>query len=269
MSMEWNQEGMTRIRLRRKLTAAIQVIDDFTGRPVDSSDVQVRVAQSLKRPIRKADGYFLFLDLEAQTLDITVEAWAYHAAQLRVETGSLSALYPVVKLRLTPNRNYRIPQKTTCLEGNISPGTQVRVFCENDPKPLRILYDYQCRGPMDGRLLQIYDPLGGDLGGRQFALLGRGEQEPEFITVQETLDSMEGGCILAEPMGRDHKKAGTTVLPLFAASADERGHFFLPLKQIPVKEYVCRVCWRQPGEPWQETKMTLESGRVSKFVPEG
>ncbi len=268
MDIGWNPEGVTRIRMRRRVTAAVQVIDDFTGKPVDSPDLRVRAEQVLTPPIRKPGGYFLFLDLQAQGLDITVEAWSYHSAKLHIDPGTLSALHPVVRLRLTPNRNYRIPQQTTCLEGTLPPGSKVRLFCENDPRPLRILYDYRRTGPMEGRLLQIYDPLGGDLGGRQFVLMHREDREPEFLTVQETVEELEGGCLLASPLDRDHKKAGTTVYPLYTAGADENGHFFLPLKQVAVKEYVCRIFWRAPGGPWQEQTMTLQPGRVGRFQPD-
>lgn len=265
MRYEWNGSGIERVRLRRHVTAAVLVIDDFTGRPITAPDLTVTAAQVLRKPVRKGDGYFLFLDCEEPVLDMTARAWAYHTAETRVEVGQLSPLHPVVKLRLTPNRNYSIPSQTTCLEGRGAPGTEVRVLCENDPRPLRLLYDYAPSGVLDGRFIQLYDPSGSDWEGRLFALRRKGEGELEYFQVRSTVDGEEGGCLLAAPLSRGCKKAGATVFPVSAARADEKGAFFIPLRTMAVKAYTCRVLSRAPGGDWEERSLELEPGRVTRL----
>ena len=265
MARAWNPGSVVRAHIRRKVSLAVLVLDDFTGRPITAADLTVTASEVLSRPVRKGNGYFLFLDSPSPRLSVTARAWAYHPARIEVDLSALPALHPVVKLRLTPNRNYSIPMQTTCLEGSAPPGTQVQVFCRNDPKPLRLLYDYAVDGPEGGRLLQIYDPTGSDLEGRRFALLHKGEERAECFSVLDRLEEAEGGCLLAAPLKRDCKKAGATVLPIFTASADDGGRYFLPLRSLAVKVYDCRVLWAPPGQDWREQTLELEPGRVTRL----
>lgn len=265
MKSDWNAERITRIHLRRKVSLAVLVVDDFTGRPILTPDVAVSAAGVLERPVRKGDGYFLFLDSPAPVLEVSVRAWAYHPAAVRVELAGLSPLRPVVKLRLTPNRNYSIPNETTCLEGTAPAGTEIRVLCENDPRPLRLLCDYETAGAEDGRLIRLYDPASSDPEGREFALLRKGESDPEFFTVREAAACEEGGCLMAAPLGRPCKKAGATVLPAAGARADAEGRFFLPLRTLAVKTYQCRILWKTPGGTSRQETLEAEPGRVTRL----
>lgn len=264
MDRAWNQEWVTRLRVRRRVSAAVLVLDDFTGRPITTADLTVTARELLERPVRKADGYFLFLDSPVQKLEITARAWAYHSATAEVDLAALPPMRPVVKLRLTPNRNYSIPLQTTCLEGSAPPGSAVQVFCRNDPRPLRLLYDYETGGPEKGRLIRIYAPAGFDLEGRRFALLRKGEEGAEYFTVQDTAEE-EGGYLLSAPLKRDCKKAGAALLPVFTASTDDSGRYFLPLRDLAVKTYVCCVRWAPPGGGWREQTLELEPGRVTRL----
>ena len=265
MGGAYHPQCVTRGRIRRRVSAAVLVLDDFTGRPITTADLQVTAAELLDRPVRKGDGYFLFLDSPVPRLTVTARAWAYHPATVQLELSALSPLRPVVKLRLTPNRNYSIPSQTTCLEGTALPGTMVQAFCLNDPKPLRLLYDYTREGPEGGRLLQLYDPAGSDLEGRRFALLRKGEEQAECFSVLDCPEGVEGGCLLESPLGRDCKKAGATVLPVYTAQADDSGRYFLPLRSLAVKAYTCRVQWKLPGRDWREQELELEPGRVRRL----
>jgi len=265
MRREEKTGQVTRIHLRRKVSLAVLVVDDFSGKPVVSPDVTVTAAEMLTRPVRKGDGYFLFLDCPVPALEVSVRAWAYHPVTVRVELAALSPLRPVVKLRLTPNRNYSIPYQTTCLEGTAPAGTELRVVCENDPRPLRLLYDYETRGALEGKLLLLYDPTASDPEGREFALFRKGESEPECFTVREAAEDEEGGCLLTAPLARDCKKAGATVLPVAAARSDGEGRFFLPLRTLPVKTYQCRVLWRTPEGEARQRRLELEPGRVTRL----
>ena len=79
------------------------------------------------------------------------------------------------------------------------------------------------------------------------------------------MEDVEGGCLLAAPLERDCKKAGATVLPISTATADESGRYFLPLRSLAVKTYLCRVLWQVPGGDWREQSLELESGRVQRL----
>ena len=259
--MLWHDPAIQRLRLRRRVSLAVMSVDDFTGRPITGADLIVTAAELSQKPVRKQDGYFLFLDCPLPALTVTAAAWAYHPQSVRVELGSLSPLRPVVKLRLTPNRNYRLPPQTTCLEGTARSHAKLQVFCENDPRPLRLLYDYTRAG--DGRCIQLYDPACGDLDGRQFALLRRNETQPDFFTVQESL-GQDGLFQMDAPLSKDCKKAGATIVPVSLAQADEAGSFFLPLHAESIPEYRCCIFWEDGGKSFQR-RLTLETNRVTRL----
>ena len=264
MSTQWDYQGITRVHLRRKLSLAVQVIDDFTGLPITTADVRVEAAQLLSAPVRKADGYFLFMDSGEPVLDITARSWAYHSASLRVELSQLSPLSPVVKLRLTPNRSCRLPLQTTCLDGVAPAGSTVQVYCENDPRPLRLLYDYRCGGE-ESHQIRLYDPAQSDLEGRSFVLIRKDDETPEYFAVQSAIKGEEGCCLLQAPLGRDARKAGTTILPLQTVQTDGSGAFFLPMRPMAVKSCRCRIRWSTSGEAWQERTIELEPGKVTRI----
>ena len=192
MSIQWDHQGITRVRMQRRVSLAVQVIDDFTGLPVTSADVQVEAAQIRTKPVRKGDGYFIFMDSPEPILDITVRSWAYHPAGVRVELGPLTRLNPLVKIRLTPNRSCKLPPQTTCLEGRAPAGSTVQVFCENTPRPLRLLYDYSCSGPEEGRFIQLFDPAQNDFEGM------RGDLAGFFLQINELLSLV---CIIIAQKG--------------------------------------------------------------------
>ncbi len=263
--VEWNVASIQRARIRRKVSLAVLVMDDFSGKPVSTPDIKFTAVEVLTPPVRKPDGHFLYLDCPAETLTFTIDAWNYHSRTVTVHLPSLPPLRPVVRVRLSPNRNYPIPASTTCIEGIAPPNTQVHVICENDPRPLRLLYDYSKKGAHDGRLIQLYDPTEGHQDGRQFALQRKADKGVEFFEVAEGLDDGDGSFLLIKPLDKDCKKVGTTILPVASATSDKQGRFFLPLSPLAIRQYDCRLFWLGPKGKWMEQTTQLESGRVTRL----
>ena len=98
-----------------------------------------------------------------------------------------------------------------------------------------------------------------------YATLGTPDLTTYAQAVLDRLEEVEGGCLLAAPLSRDCKKAGATVLPIFTAEADQNGRYFLPLRDLAVKSYTCRVLWAPPGRSWREETLELEPGRVTRL----
>ncbi|MEN6350964.1 MAG: hypothetical protein ABFD08_16410, partial [Syntrophomonas sp.] len=53
------------------------VIDDFNGERVRNGNLLVTLAESRKRPIRKKEGVFVFVDLDRMTYTLIVESDIY------------------------------------------------------------------------------------------------------------------------------------------------------------------------------------------------
>lgn len=255
--MEWKDNGIFRGRIRRKVALAVMVIDDLTGKPIHCPDLTLVCRETRTKAICKPDGYYVFLDCNVVVLTVEVTAWAYHPAVLAVELAQLSPLHPAIKIRLTPNRRYAIPANTTCLEGTAPPESQIFVHCENSPKPLRLLYDYE----KGSREIQIYDPAGQNHEGRTLALLSKGKQQLQHLTLGD-VTSEEGGYQLTKPLESNHPKAGTTLLPVSAVTADQYGTFFLPLPPLAVQIYDCHIQWTAAGET-HAMKREIPCGNVT------
>lgn len=256
--LEWNDKGIIRGRLRRKVSLAVLVIDDLTGRPIIGSNVTVTCHETMAKPVAKSDGYFLFLDCDAPQLTITAEGWAYHARTITVKQLDLSPLSPSVNLRLTPNQKYAIPQNTTCLQGTAPVGAQISVYCVNNPKPLRLLYDYQPKSPS----IDIYDPTNQNQEGRQFALVTKGEKAPLMVGLSGVL-SEEGQYRLDQPLTKAYTKASTTLYPVSRVEVGTDGRFFLPLPALAVQVYQCQIIWQVGQEKPQTLAQEFPCGKVT------
>ena len=144
-------------------------------------------------------------------------------------------------------------------------GSVVQIYCENDPRPLRLLYDYQRSDGGDGHLIRLFDPTQSDLEGRGFVLIRKDAEEREYFTVRVAVAGEEGSFLLAAPLSRDCKKAGTTILPLMTVQTEGNGAFFLPIKPMAVKSCLCRIRWSVSGDEWQERSIELETGKVTRI----
>ncbi len=256
--LEWNDKGIVRARVRRKVSVAVMVVDDLTGLPIKGSHVQVSCLETTVQPVQKQDGYFLFLDCVAPVLTITAQGWAYHPRTITVKQGDLPPLMPAVKLRLTPNRNYAIPQNTTCLQGTAPMGAHISVYCTNNPKPLRLLYDYKAKA---GDMF-LYDPSNQNQEGRTFALVAKGDTAPVYVTLSTPLEE-EGHYRLEQPLAKAYTKAGTTLYPVSTVEVGVDGNFFLPLPAMAVQTYQCQVLWQVGAQQPQMLEQQFPCGKVT------
>ena len=254
-----------RVRPRHHLTAALLFFDDFTGRVICSRDLHVQAEELMAEPISKPDGWYLFLDYGGEILTVTVSGKLYSEKTIRISCRELDPLNPVVRIRLSPSRDYAIPSHSTCLEGIAQPDETIYAWCTNDPRPLRLICDYICDGDGQGRQIHLYDPAGSNLEGRSFVLLCKGNEKAELFTVNQCLEGAKGVCLMKKPLRQNQKKAGTSIVPVFSTQTDQDGKFFMLLPGVAVQKICCQIRVCKNEDSMQEVTVELESGKTTRL----
>ncbi|MDR0469238.1 MAG: hypothetical protein LBH09_04625 [Peptococcaceae bacterium] len=225
-----------------QVAVAVQVIDDFNDKVLTGAAIQVRIAGGGAKPVRKQDGYFVFLAGQKEIRQIEVESPLYHKAVVDIELRRLNPLRPVLKVRLQPNRLYAVPGGATYLEGKAEPGSLIHVIPETRQQTLKLLYDYEKGGAGEGREIRLFRADKKDLSGKHLAIRAKEQEEPEVFQVLEMSDPEQGTCVIAAALGKGYKKAGAEILSVYTATADSRGDYYLLLPGLEGKDTCdCRV----------------------------
>ena len=246
--------------LNRRVSLALLPVDDFTGRVITGSAVRMYTLEGNKPSIRKEEGYHVFCDLEGTQVQICAEGPLYQKQTLTVPLGEETVVWQV---RMLPGRSYPIPAEATCLKGELSPGSRLRLFFPDQKKGFKLLYDYDPE--KEGRRLRLYCPEKTRLDGRLLCIAGK-KGEPEFFRIARWQDE-EGE--LEAPLGQTYKKIGTTVFPVYEAEAGEDGSFYLLIRSLPEDGHAS-VFLKPGGEGAKEigTELVLEAGRENRITQE-
>jgi hypothetical protein len=241
---------------------AVLVIDDFNDKVLSGPAVQVKVTDSADKPIRKQDGYFVFLAGKNEIRQIEVDAHFYNKEIVQIEPWMLQDRRPILRVRLRPNRMYALPGGATVLEGKAAPGSEIQAIPETRAKALKLLYDYE-KGKGEGREIHLFQSDKKDLAGKRFAVRGKEGDEPEVFHVMEMTDVESGACMMAEPLQKEYKKAGTSIFPVCTAKADEKGEYFLLLPGVEGKE-ACPCQIRISAAKGKTANVELTPGQSNK-----
>ncbi len=245
-----------------RVALAVLVIDDFTGRILSGSDIQVKIKGSSVKPVRKPDGYFVFTS-GPEIKQIVVESHFYQPAELSVDTGKLNPLHPVVIVRLTPNRLYPMAKNVTTLEGLAPAGNEIQVICDSYTQPYKLLCDYD-RDSTKGLEIRLFQAEKKDLSGKTLAIKMKDQIEAEVFKVLEMADQEQGLFRLEKPLSQGYQKMGTSIFPVYTAKADQHGDYFLLLPGLDCKDIgSCQV--QMAEKPALKTRIDLKMGQSNRL----
>lgn len=245
-------------RLSRRVSIALLAVDDFTDQMIIGQGVVAKRPLLGHKAIAKSDGYHIFTNCGG-SVTVEVTAPCFHPEQVEVETDGLDPLFPLVKVRLKPNRLYVLPPGAICLSGRAEPGAAIRLTHENDPKPLKLLYDYSKK--KDGERIFLFHPPGQDIDGKRFAIRDKAEGLEHF-RVGGRLEDKDGAYRMDAPLKKDYKKIGTAVFPVYTTRVDDEGRYFLPLWNPGGDAFECVI--QSVGNETVEKKITV--GRRKETV---
>lgn len=102
----------------RSVSLAVRVLDDFTLKePVGSINVSLRDA--CLSPIKKPEGYFIFLDLIPGNYSVVTNSQYYLDREITVDTASLDPQNPVLNVNLTPTSAFPFFGNTALIRATV------------------------------------------------------------------------------------------------------------------------------------------------------
>ncbi|MDO4539751.1 MAG: hypothetical protein Q4B48_01430 [Syntrophomonadaceae bacterium] len=236
---------ISRFSLKRKVNLVVQVLDDFTDRPIADSGITVSADGYFRSPIRKSGGYYVFADSEQSTLAVEVKGLFYHPVRREIDTRALDPLHPLVKIRMQPSRSYNLPSGSTSIYGQAAPFSRISLIGDGGG-PMKLLYDYDAA--RDGAKLCLFNPDNADLEGKSFAIMTKPKDSGEVFTVLEHSDPERGEYVIEPVLNMGYKKSGTEILPVYTTVADEKGEYFIALKANTAKEETVTMETETDGE---------------------
>lgn len=254
-------------RVRSRVSLVVLLIDDFNNKVINGKGVRVWIAGA-RPPLHKPEGYYVFTDLVKGQTEVLVDSGIYERQSVSVSMQETGKPYTMLKIRLIPNRSYLLPPQTTCLEGTAKPGSQIRLFCREESKALKLLFDYSCQGEQAGAI-SIYHPEAMDIEGKNLFIESRDRSKAEFFQINSCQGS--GRYRLAGTLKNDYKKIGTAIYLVHTANTDKKGYFFLPVIHISStnNEFFCEASSETEVFDRIETvnrSCTLVKGRVNKLT---
>jgi len=242
------QYGICTSRHVRTVSLVVTAVDDFTDRVITGSNVRVWI-DGAKPPIRKSEGWHVFVGLPAGEYTVHAEGGFYNRTSCVCTVADSG--YVRMKIRLTPGRNAPLASDTAVIEGAAAPGG--RIFIRPDDRALayKLLSDVHAGEERVG----IYHPDGIDIEGKLLCI--RSERGEEYVRASRSAEDDTAQYRLSEPLALDHPKIGTLVFPVSEGCADARGCFFIPIKNVPARQ-VPFVCMTEPAGDGQT--ITLSAG---------
>ena len=243
--------------VRHRVSLVLELWDDFTDRPISDPSVVI-TASGLIRPLRKEDGFYVFVNCP-MPVHVEIRSERYETEEF--DAGMKDGKAVILKKRLRPGKNYPLPAGTTCVTGCAEPGTVIEVAAEESSGLWRLFSDYHSEKFPES--MELFNPYEKQLEGRRFFILDKDEKNGEFFEVKQQ-EGRSGKIVLEKALKHSYKKAGTKIYECSMARADRNGNFTIPLKirARDEKKILCRV---REGEKIRSVQ--IFTGQQNKWNP--
>lgn len=230
-------EKLLDLSFKTKVSFVVCILDDFNGERVRGGNLTVMLAESRKKPIRKKDGIFVFVDLEVMTYTLKIESDIYFSQSIRVDPDKIERLDPVIYVRLKPKLSYPFGSAATLMRGRIVDKAGGAVL---NASVRAAVNTADCA---KGRILQENVPRGSNT--LLIAKLGGKISEGETLIIKEKDESKTEICKisclyedtnsfgLCEPLKFDHKR-GVFLFLLTETVPDKSGEIVIYFYNIRV-----------------------------------
>ena len=210
-------------RILTRVSAAVQLIDDLTGLPVNGSNARVWI-EGHKPPIKKSDGISIFTDLPAGEHTIIAEGGQYARTQVPFTADDKTCGDLII--RLLPNKLYPVSLGTVRIEGKAFPDAAVRVWSGDKSGALKLLHDAKKGSGVIG----IYTGSDENIEGRLLKIASS-DDKGEYVRVTAAVNKERSEYKLSGELTADYPKIGTAVIQVCECRADSSGDFMLLIKK--------------------------------------
>lgn len=235
------------IHIRKKVSFVLQAVDDFTGHVLTGSSIRV-TAKNLKPPIRKSDGYFVFLNCPLEPVEVHIVSHLFLTEVIIIDHRKYGEDVFPIKVRLKPGKDYPLPLNTTCVEGRAEEGKKVGAVFEETGLAWKLLFNYSPK--KDGPRIRLYNPMGKDLEGMEFQIMNRDKSHKEFFRIVKAVKG-ENDYLMEEALAYEYKKAETKICTFYHTRGDIHGFYFLPVREEMGGQRECTLYY--DGQAYRET----------------
>lgn len=251
-----------------QVSLVVQLVDDYTDQVLHGAGISIEVDGN-RKPVRKADGFFVFTNLCEDRVLLRVNAPLYQEEIHSVDLNRLDNKYCLIKLRLKPNRSYGLPKGTTCIEGKAEPRGQIFAYLPKSNAFCKLLFDAKKKTENGVPVIKVYNPENMDLEERYLMLVNEEEKKEELIRIVRLIDKENGVYQMEDALKNDYKKIGSRLYLVATSTANQEGNYFLPLKSVNKQDTECIL---MEGRTINKIKVVkLEEGRINHidFMKEG
>lgn len=213
--------------IRHKLSFALRLVDDFTGKKIGKAPCFFQVDGRPVTAIYKEEGFYLFLEPVPVPCMLKMEAGNYFPAECLIDQRRLDPSYPVVEARLYHKPGGRFPYRCSLCCGRIEPpetGKTCMVYGISQDDSGYVLKSLSEEG--EHSLLELSGYHKEALTGRVFGL-GSGKS----LEVFSVLEKRGNNTYLIDTSLKNKHKKGTPLLRIYRTYADREGNYVLPVAE--------------------------------------
>ncbi|MBD2867594.1 hypothetical protein [Paenibacillus arenilitoris] len=249
-----------------RCSLVVSPVDVWTRRLPAPSALSVSLQGVQKKPIRKPDGTYLFLDLPPGSYALEVASPFFLPYWETIVTSELDPLSPLVTVPLMPGPGYAYPPSATGVtfllcgeDGRPLPGAPVDAYIDDDSA---------ARGRLAQETLEAgaWSASIGLLQGKTVAgesLLLRGQGKEELVRVAETLPG--GGLRFRQPVKESYRR-GAVLLPAVRTVSAPNGTVLLPLRGTLPPSFTVKAS-ATSGKAAVSASLAAKAGQVAAAPP--
>lgn len=213
--------------IRHKLSFALRLIDDFTGKKIGKTSCTFKTDGRLISTIYKEEGLYLFLEPMERPCTLQIEAKDYFPGMVLIDQGDLDPTYPVVDVRLYHKPGGQFPYRCSLCCGKIKPPKEGMPFMVYGISNVDSGYVLKTVKDTDSTtVIELSGYHKEKLPGRVFGL-GDGKDLEVFVITEK---SGINDYLISGKLNKPHKK-GDKLLRIYRTYADGNGNYVLPVAE--------------------------------------
>lgn len=187
-----------------------------------------------KRPLKKPEGYWLFLNMGTETFEAEITSPIYQPLRLCLKPDQGRT---VEEFLLYPSRSYPLQSGRTSVLGTAPKGAELWFHLEQGVEEGKLLLDYQKDNPR----ISIYAGNRTGIKGSGWYIRDREKKAGEYFRIRQKAEEAN----LLNPLKKSYRKKDSLLFPAWRCPADENGEFFLLLPRLKQETYrlycSCRI----------------------------
>ncbi|MGN0330852.1 MAG: hypothetical protein ACI4D5_06365 [Kineothrix sp.] len=213
--------------IRHKLSFALRLIDDFTGKKLDKTVCTFKVDGRLVSTLYKEEGFYLFFEPMDSPCRLQIEARDYFPGVVLIDRKDIDPSYPVVEVRLYHKPGGQFPYRCSLCCGRIEPPKKGEPFMVYGISGADSGYMLKSVKKVDqNTILELSGYHKEKLTGRVFGLGSEKNLEVFVILEKEGMNDY----LVAGSLKRRHKK-GDRLFRVYRTYADGEGNYVLPVAE--------------------------------------